>query len=168
MKWISLLLLLVCSLASAAEIAAPNSAPAPAATTRAAPTEKAQAGDTSLRTLSQLGQGILRYLRARGKFPQMKNPLDWMARRAFYPYVGDERLFMLPDTETLYRFNEILSGKKPAHIINPQSFAVFYEAEPNDEKMRAVLFLDGHVERVKPAHWERIKKASKIGNNAND
>jgi prepilin-type processing-associated H-X9-DG protein len=167
MKRISLLLLLFCSLASAAEITPPDSAPTPAAPMQAAPAEKPQVGDASLRTLSQLGQGILRYLRARGRFPQMKNPLDWMARRTFYPYVGDERLFMLPDTEIPYRFNEILSGKKPAHIINPQSFAVFYEAEPSDKEMRAVLFLDGHVERVRPAHWERIKKASKIGNHAN-
>lgn len=116
----------------------------------------------SARTLEQLGAGVLRYLRARGKFPLLKNPLDWQAQRTFYPYVGDERLFVQPETDLAYRFNEILSGKKPAHIINPQSFAVFYEAGTADDGRRGVLFLDGHVERVKPAHWEKIKKASKI------
>lgn len=122
-----------------------------------------QADIDSAATLQQLGQGILRYLRARGRFPILKNPLDWEARRQFYPYVRDERWFLHPATEQPYLFNEILSHKNPAHIPNPQSFAVFYEPEPGVDELRGVLFLDGHVERVKAAHWEKIKKASKIG-----
>ncbi len=92
----------------------------------------------------------------------MRNPLDWQARRTFYPYVGDERLFANPETALPYRWNEILSGKKPAHIINLQSFAVFFEQFPSRDGTRGVLFLDGHVERVIPAHWLRIAKASKL------
>ncbi len=117
----------------------------------------------STATLQQLGQGVLRYLRARGRFPQLKNPLSWEARRQFYPYVRDERWFLHPATEEPYRFNEILSHKNPAHIPNPQSFAVFYESQAGSDELRGVLFLDGHVERVKAAHWGKIKKASKIG-----
>jgi hypothetical protein len=124
---------------------------------------KSQSDADSTATLQQLGQGVLRYLRARGRFPQLKNPLDYEARRQFYPYVRDERWFLHPTTEEPYLFNEILSHKNPAHIPNPQSFAVFYESKPGADELRGVLFLDGHVERVKAAHWKKIKKASKIG-----
>lgn len=140
----------------------------PVVVVHAAPPEpanevKAQAADDiSLRNLEELGRGVSRYLRARGQFPVLKNPLDWQARRAFYPYVGDENFFLQPEIERPYLFNEILSGKKPAHIPNPQSFAVFYEEAPDADGKRGVLFLDGHVERVIPAHWEKIKRASKI------
>jgi prepilin-type processing-associated H-X9-DG protein len=123
----------------------------------------AQSDTDSTATLQQLGQGILRYLRARGRFPQLQNPLSWEARRQFYPYVRDERWFLHPATEEPYFFNQILSHKNPAHIPNPQSFAVFYESQLGTDERRGVLFLDGHVERVKAAHWEKIKKASKIG-----
>lgn len=122
-----------------------------------------QAEADSTATMQQLGQGVLRYLRARGRFPQLKNPLSWEARRQFYPYVRDERWFLHPVTEEPYLFNEILSHKNPAHIPNSQSFAVFYESKPGADERRGVLFLDGHVERVKAEHWEKIKKASKIG-----
>lgn len=87
---------------------------------------------------------------------------DYNARRLFYPYVGDERFFMQPDTQQSYRFNEILGGKKMAHIPNHQSFAVFYEAQPADNETRAALFLDGHVERLSPEH-SKVKRASKFG-----
>lgn len=116
----------------------------------------------SVRTLEQLGQGILRYIRARGKFPVLSNPLTWDAKRVFYPYVSDERLFMHPGTQEMYRYNEILGGKKAVHIPNKQSFVMFYEARPAEDETRAALFLDGHVERLSPAHWEAVSRASKI------
>lgn len=122
----------------------------------------------SVKALEQLGQGVLRYIRARGKFPILRNPMDWNATRVFYPYVGDERLFMHPGTQEMYRYNEILGGKKAAHIPNKQSFVVFYEASPAEDETRAALFLDGHVERLSPAHWENLKLASKIINEANN
>jgi hypothetical protein len=120
------------------------------------------AREESVRTLEQLGQGVLRYIRARGKLPVLHNPLDWGARRTFYPYVGDERLFMQPGTQQPYRFNEILGGKKAAHISNKQSFVVFYESQPAGDGTTGVLFMDGQVERLSPAHWEIAKRASKI------
>ena len=75
MKRISLLLLLFCALASAAEIpsspAAPkqNATPGQVAPEHVVAESEPQTGDASLRALAQLGQGVLRYLRARGKFP---------------------------------------------------------------------------------------------------
>jgi hypothetical protein len=121
----------------------------------------------SVRTLEQLGKGVLRYIRARGKFPVLNNPINWNTARVFYPYVGDERLFMHPGTQEMYRYNAILGGKKAAHIPNKQSFVMFYEAAPAEDETRAALFMDGHVERLAPAHWEAVKRASKIVGDSN-
>ncbi len=121
----------------------------------------------SVRTLQELGKGALRFIRARGKLPVLSNPINMNSTRVFYPYVGDERLFMHPGTQQMYRYNEILGDKKAVHIPNKQSFVVFYEAEQSSDETRAALFLDGHVERLSPAHWESVKRASKITNDGN-
>lgn len=126
-----------------------------------------QANAASVRTLTQLGQGVMRYLRARGSLPRLRNPIPWDAGRVFYPYVGDERLYMHPSTQEMYRYNEVLGGKKIVHIKDRQSMAIFYEATPGGDGTRGVLFLDGHVERLTPDRWRTIMKASKITEVAN-
>lgn len=124
-----------------------------------------QINAASVRTLTSLGQGMMRFIRARGQFPTLGNPIDWNAKRSFYPYVGDERLFMHPSTQQMYSWNQTLNGKKSVHFKNHQSMVVFYETENGGDGTRGVLFMDGHVERLQPAHWERIKKISKITEN---
>jgi prepilin-type processing-associated H-X9-DG protein len=37
-----------------------------------------------------------------------------------------------------------------------------YEAEPSSDGTRAVLFGDGHVERVNESKWLELKKSSNI------
>jgi prepilin-type processing-associated H-X9-DG protein len=123
-----------------------------------------QANAASVKTLTQLGQGVMRYIKARGVLPYLNNPIPWDAGRVFYPYVGDERLYMHPATQEMYRYNEILGGKKIKHLTDLKNFAVFYEASDSGDNTRGVLFLDGHVERAAPARWAQIKKASKIKN----
>ena len=129
--------------------------------------DQKQANADSVRTLEQLGQGLLRFIRARGTFPELENPIEWEDKRFFYPYIGDERLFMHPATQEIYLYNDVLGGVKAAHIPNKQSFVVFYEAEPSADGTRGVLFMDGHVERLSPAHWQTVRKASKIENDGN-
>ena len=121
-----------------------------------------QSNAASVRTLTLLGNGMMRFIRARGQFPTLNNPITWDAKRSFYPYVGDERLFMHPSTQQMYRWNQTLNGKKAVHFKTQQSMAVFYEAENSGDGTRGVLFMDGHVERLQPAHWARVKQASKI------
>jgi len=122
----------------------------------------AQINAASVRTLTTLGNGMMRFIRARGKFPQLYNPIDWDAKRLFYPYVGDERLFMHPSTQQMYLWNQVLNGKKAVHFTDKKNLAVFYEAENGGDGTRGVLFMDGHVARLKPDQWLRVKKVSKI------
>ncbi len=120
----------------------------------------------SVKTLQQLGEGMNRYLRAKGNLiPEFENPIDDDMAQWVYPLVGDRRLFRHPTNEMPYVFNSILAGKKVQHVGSRQSMVFFYENEPARDGRRAVLFLDGHVERVTPEHWERLKKASKIEEN---
>ena len=122
----------------------------------------AQINTASVRTLTTLGNGMMRFIRARGTFPQLSNPINWDAKRAFYPYVGDERLFMHLSTQRMYLWNQNLNGKKAANFKSKQSTVLFYEAENGGDDTRGVLFMDGHVERLNAAHWARVRKASKI------
>jgi prepilin-type processing-associated H-X9-DG protein len=39
---------------------------------------------------------------------------------------------------------------------------VFYEPNPAADGTRGVVYLDGHVSRVKAEDWARVKKQSKI------
>ena len=62
----------------------------------------------------------------------------------------------------MYRWNPTLNGKQAVPFKNKQSTVLFYEAENSDDGTRGVLFMDGPVERLQPAHRERIKKASEL------
>lgn len=115
----------------------------------------------STRNLQRLGQGILTYLNARGRgvLPQLGARLTPASKRAFYPFVHDQRLWLHPATDEPYRPNPLLSGKRVNQILNRQFVALIYEAMPATDGTRGVLFLDGRVERVTPERWQRIQNA---------
>lgn len=121
-----------------------------------------QANAASLRTLTLLGKGLARYVKARGVMPGLTNPVPWDANRVFYPYISDERLYQNPSTGDMYRYNTILVGKKTSHISDFKTMAVFYEGESGADGTRGVLFLDGHAERLNAERWKVIKRVSKI------
>ena len=121
----------------------------------------------SVRSLQQLGQGILTWLQARGRgtLPVMGNTMTPALQRRFYPFVHDKRLWAHPTTEEPYRPNPVLSGKNVNQITNRQYLVVFSEASPGSDGTRAVLFLDGRVERVTPDRWERLQQVEPITRN---
>ena len=66
-----------------------------------------------------------------------------------------------PATKQAYLPNASLSGKKFADIAKPGGIVAYYESKPAND-MRAVLYLDGKVERIVETKWAELKKASDI------
>jgi prepilin-type processing-associated H-X9-DG protein len=75
--------------------------------------------------------------------------------------IPSERVFVHPKTGEPYQPNPSLSGKQWQGP-NASDAAAVYEAKPAEDGTRAVLFGDGHVERVTEARWLELKKTSNI------
>ena len=84
------------------------------------------------------------------------------AKAALSPYTKNLTVWNRADTGEAYLPNPMLSGRKPAHISNPDEFIAFYEANPTPDGTRGVVFLDGSVKRVPQSDWARAKQASKL------
>lgn len=116
----------------------------------------------SVRSLQRLGAGIRTWTYSRGGvFPEMK-AITPAFKRVFYPHVHDQRLWENPTSEELVRPNAALSGLRFRDIINVKYVFSFAENSVATDGMRGVLFLDGHVERVDAARWERLKKVAPL------
>lgn len=110
--------------------------------------------------LKELGAALKNYIEDNDDtLPPMKDAAT--AKAALKPYSNDA-IFTQPGTKAAYLPNSVLSGKKLAHITNPAAMVAFYEANPGPDDRRALLFLDGHVKRIKEAEWPQVKRASKI------
>jgi len=111
--------------------------------------------------LHQIGLGLLAYAAEGDKsLPPLKDVAA--TKKALLPYCGNkEAVFNVPGTNQPYLPNPSLAGRKLAEIANPAEIIVFYEAQPA-QPTRAVLYLDGHTERVNEANWPALKKASSI------
>jgi prepilin-type processing-associated H-X9-DG protein len=83
-------------------------------------------------------------------------------QQVIQPYVRTLEIFVHPVTRKIYRPNLSLSRKSLASIEEPATMVAFYEPAPASDGKRAVLFLDGHVERVQESDWPRLKKESKV------
>jgi prepilin-type processing-associated H-X9-DG protein len=116
----------------------------------------------SVRQLQTLGQGVISYVRNRGggRFPQITATVTPAVQRTFYPYVHDNRKWNNPANEELYRPNTALSGKRLSQIANARYVPMFYEGTPADDGTRAVLFVDGHVERLSLERFTRVRNAA--------
>ena len=133
-------------------------------------------GAQSMTNLKQIGLGLLQYvqdyderlppMRSAQSMAQIQRPYDarelTTVQQVLQPYLRSTEIFEHPKTRELYRPNSSLSGKNFASFGAPARTATFYEASAAADKKRAVLFLDGHVKRVAPDEWERIKKFSRI------
>lgn len=128
--------------------------------TEAAPEEES-GSDASIANLKQLGLAVMMYSQ---DYDETLPPLTdaAAAKKAIMPYVKNDKVFVSPDTKQPFRFNAALSKHKLAAIKEPASMVLAYEAQPNKEQMRAVVFLDGHAKRVPESDWPRLKRASKI------
>jgi prepilin-type processing-associated H-X9-DG protein len=116
--------------------------------------------DQSVYNLKQLSIGLIMYADDNGTLPDMNNSVA--VQVALKPYVRNEKVFSVPGKSVSYVPNAILTDHKIAHIAFPSKMAVFYEPEIDENGMRAVAFLDGHVTCVSESDWETIKKDSKI------
>ena len=115
----------------------------------------------SVNNLKQIGEALSISIQDHdGVIPDLTDAAS--ARRILGAQMDDTTIFVHPKTKEPYQPNPILSGKKLVHITNPAAMVAFYEASPDAAGMRAVLFLDGHVKRVKETEWPRLKQISKI------
>lgn len=119
--------------------------------------------EATVSDLKQIGLALLQYIQDYDEtLPPMKNAA--VVKTALYPYVRSDAVFEQPQTHTLYQPNSSLSHRKLASFNDPSSMVVYYEAAPEDDGLRAVLFLDGHVKRLAKADWQRVRTASHIPN----
>ena len=116
---------------------------------------------TSIRNLKQLGLGLVQYTQDYDDvLPLMQNAAQ--VKKAIFPYVKSEDMFLQPGSKTPYRPNPILSKKKLAHISDAARMVAFYEDKPGSDGLRGVLFLDGHAKRLSDKEWRLFKRGSKI------
>jgi prepilin-type processing-associated H-X9-DG protein len=111
-------------------------------------------------TLQQLWQGLAQWKHNRGqeRLPQWTDRVTPQLRQTAYPFVHDKRLWEHPSTNEPFRLNPELSGKPLLEVTNRKTLHMIYEATPAADGTRAVLFADGHVERVDAARFTRLQK----------
>ncbi len=111
-------------------------------------------------TLRQLGAGILQWKHSRGqeKLPRWTNRVTDALRRQCYPVVHDKRLWEHPSSGEAFGLNPALANQRVPDITNRQWIYMVYEFTPTADGARAVLFADGHVERVDAERWSRMLK----------
>ena len=100
------------------------------------------------------------------RLPPMRDIAEF--RTAVKPYweklentITDDA-FVQPGSNRPYSVNSSLSGHTMSQIKNPGGVAAVYEADPDKDGLRSVLFLDGHVKFVHAQEWLRVKNVSKI------
>ncbi len=119
--------------------------------------------EATVSDLKQIGLAVMQYMQDYDeKLPPMKTPA--VAKKALFPYVKSDSVFEQPQTHTLFQPNTSLSGRSLASFDNLTSMVVYYEAAPEADGLRAVLFLDGHVKRLSDADWQQAKTASHVPN----
>jgi len=75
---------------------------------------------------------------------------------------AEDKLYLQPGSKDPYQFNSSLGGVRLDDIPAPAQMALVYEANGDADGKRAVVYLDGHGERVTDVKWEEIKKRSGI------
>jgi prepilin-type processing-associated H-X9-DG protein len=115
--------------------------------------------------LQQLGKGILQWKHNRNQerlpnLPQWGKRVTDALRRHCYPVVHDKRLWEHPSTSEAFGLNAALANRRLPDITNRAALYMVYEFTPATDGTRAVLFADGHVERVDAARWARLQKTA--------
>jgi hypothetical protein len=84
------------------------------------------------------------------------------ARQALLPFAGNGYIFNVPGTSQPFKVNSILGEKKRSHLRRRKKTVFYYQDQPAEDGLRAVLLLDGTVLRVDGDAWKRYKKDSEI------
>lgn len=124
----------------------------------------------SVSNLRQIGLGLQQYLmdydevlpsmRSSQSMAEMRQPAardKATVQQALQPYTQSYEIFVHPKTKELYRPNLNISKKSLSDLGNAFYIVAFYEASPGADGQRAVLFLDGHVNRVNAARWNQLQ-----------
>jgi hypothetical protein len=117
--------------------------------------------ELQLQNLEALGRALLEYVK---DGDQTLPPLNDQGalKTALLPYTRMQDVFVRPGTKEVYAVNASLARRKFAEIKAPEGLVVFYEATPMTNNTRAVLFLNGTVERIPEAKWPDLKSRSGI------
>jgi prepilin-type processing-associated H-X9-DG protein len=114
----------------------------------------------SVSNLKQIGLGLAMCADDHdGKLPNMSDPQSM--KKALTKYITSENVFVHPKTGKPYQPNPSMSGKEWQET-NTVDAVLVYEPDPAQDGTRAVLFGDGHVERVNETKWLGLKKTSNI------
>ncbi|PQV64393.1 hypothetical protein B1R32_10574 [Abditibacterium utsteinense] len=91
-------------------------------------------------------------------------PMDtaFEARQNLESFSENAAIFIQPGTNSPFKFNPILSGRKRAHLRGKSLFIIAYEGEAASDGSRAILRLNGRVARVSDKMWQQLKESSKI------
>ncbi len=115
----------------------------------------------SMSNLKQLGIAVIQYSQEQDEvYPPMQTM--YQLKKAIYPFLRSDTVFVQPINKKFYVPNAALSKKSLASINQPSMTAMIYEADFDSDGKRAVGFADGHVKRVTPVEWTKIKKDSNI------
>jgi hypothetical protein len=112
----------------------------------------------SANNLRQLRNQVDDYTRVRGgKLPSMQSMSA--LRNDLRRTIGtrNRTVFVHPTTGQEYRPNALLSGKNLRQIANSSRLVALYEAQPGSDGKRGAVFLDGRVERIPAARWDRVR-----------
>lgn len=118
---------------------------------------------TSVSNLKQLSLALLMYTQDYDEvLPPVKSPEKF--RPLLQPYVKNESLFFVPNTEPkqAYLSNVSLSYHTQGEINNPAETVLFYEPQVATDGTRAIAFADGHVKRKPEAEFQLLLKASQM------
>lgn len=125
--------------------------------------DDAAAADIATATrLSELLSATRRYADDhQGSLPPMDTPQA--LHDALSPqYVSGDGIFQSPNGGEKYLSNPALSGKALNSFSKPAEVIAFYEPLVStgleQEKPRAVLFLDGSLHRLKPLEWDALRQ----------
>ncbi len=115
----------------------------------------------SMTNLKQLGIALIQYAQEYDEiYPPMQNM--YQLKKVMQPYIKDDKVFVQPSNKKFYVPNVALSKMSMARLHYAEKFAAIYEVEVGSDGKRAVAFADGHVKRVTPIEWTKIKKESGI------
>jgi hypothetical protein len=117
--------------------------------------------NTSLSNLKQIGLGIAMYADEHNdKLPDLTDVLR--LKQALLPkFISNEKVFVQPRTGEPYATNPSLS-EHAWQGPNASDTIVVYESRPAGDGSRTSLFLDGHVERLSEARWQKLMRSSGI------
>ncbi|MGI4787982.1 MAG: hypothetical protein ACRYFS_03930 [Janthinobacterium lividum] len=123
----------------------------------------ADPNQVSMSNLHQIGVAVVQYTQDHNEvLPPMKSVAE--ADDALHPYINDVKIFENPITHQRYQTNTSLVHRNLASVEEAGAMVIYYETSSDADGKRAVLFLDGHVERVTEADWQRLKTASHVPN----